>query len=137
MAALQGYLAKVSIGASKILGISRMQIQGIRADQIEKSQFGDTWKSFMIGQKDGGTVSFSGYLDLTDTTGQNFLRLANISNTNVTDIRFYINNTSYYEPDQTGQASYINVVGWNVSAEVAGRIDCDFELKVSGQLVLV
>ncbi len=140
----------VKIGADTVVGIGQWSIDGITADMMDTSALGDNWKSFEFGMKDGGQVTFSGLCDPDDTTGQDVLRSANLNNTDITNLRLYVDNTSYFEPCQTTgyftpastsgndtPASLVNVVSYNVSADKAGMLQTSFTCKVSGVMVLV
>jgi len=100
--------------------------------------------------KDGGTVAFSGLFKPTDETGQQALLDANLENTDITTMRLYIDNTSYFVPCQTTgyfspynttgastKLSHVNVTSFNVNADKSGLMQIDFSCKVSGVMVLV
>lgn len=129
-----GNICKISYGTWKINGMGQWSIDGITSDQLEQTEFGDTWKTFKMGLKDGGQVSFSGLFYDPDTNGQEALRTANLNNTEITNLRFYTDNTSYFIPTTTNPASYINITGWTVSADKSGMLQANFTGKVSGYL---
>lgn len=145
-----GRYCAVKIGTNTVLGQGTWSLNGVTADQMDASEFGLTWKRFEFGMMDGGTVAFSGLFDPADITGQEALREANIENTDLTTIRLYIDNTSYYEPCQTTgylsptttsgastELSLVNVISWDVSADKSGLMQGSFNLKVTGTMVLV
>lgn len=149
MAKKAGYKCKVTLGSYKVLAIGSWKLDGVTADQMETSEFGDNWKTFMFGMKDGGTLSFSGFMDPADITGQIFLQRANLNNTDVTNLRLYVDNTSYYAPCTTTgyyspdyttgndtMPSWINIVSYNLGAEKNGMLTVDFTAKISGCMVL-
>jgi len=151
MAVKVGYKGKVALGADTIVGMGTWSMSGITADQMESSDFGDNWKQYEFGMKDGGQVSFDGLLDPADTTGQQALQKANLDNTDLTSLRLYIDNTSYYEPCQstgyfapgslsTGQDtiySYVNVTSYDIGLDKSGLGTISFTGKVSGVMVLI
>lgn len=150
MAKKVGKDCKVAIGSTKVLGMGTWSLSGIAADQLESSEFGDNWKTYEFGMKDGGTIAFNGFFDPADTTGQNALRLANLNNTDITNLRLYVDNTSYFEPCQTTgyfspavtsgsdtKPSSVNIVSLDVSADKSGLMTATFNAKVSGVMVLV
>lgn len=142
---------KVTLGATTILGMGTWSMDGVAADQLESSEFGIKWKTFEFGMNDGGTISFSGLFDPADVTGQNTLRAYNLTKADITNIRLYVDNTSYYEPCQstgyfapgalsTGYDSIlsrVNVTSFNVKADKSGLMTTDFSCKISGLMVLV
>jgi hypothetical protein len=146
-----GKNCKVTLGASTVVGIGTWKLDGITADQMDTSAFGDNWKSFEFGMKDGGTLTFSGLCDPADTTGQQQLQSYNIGNTDVTSLRLYVDNTSYYVPCQTTSyyapgalstgiatvLSWVNITSFSIGAERAGMLTIDFTAKISGCMALV
>ena len=140
----------VKIGAATVVGMGTWSLSGITSDQLESTQFGDSWKQFKFGLKDGGQITFNGLYDPADTTGQDVLRAANLDNTNITTIRLYLDNTSYLEPCQTTSwwtasdstnnetfPSHVNVTSYDISADKSGLMNTSFTCKVSGCMVLV
>lgn len=140
----------VKLGSATIVGMGTWEISGITADQMATDAMGDNWKSFEFGMKDGGTISFNGLSDPDDVTGQEELMLANIANTDLPNLRFYVDDTSYYEPCQTTGyfspnnttgidtvLSWVNVTSYSISADKADVNKVSFTAKVSGVMVLV
>jgi len=151
MAVKVGHLGKVTLGASTIVGMGTWSLSGITADQMESSAFGQNWKTYEFGMKDGGQISFNGFLDPADVTGQTALQRANIENTDLTSLRLYVDNTSYYEPCQTTYyfapnslstgndtiLSNVNITSYDISMDKAGLATISFTAKVSGVMVLI
>jgi len=151
MAVKVGHLGKVTLGASTIVGMGTWSLSGITADQMESSAFGQNWKTYEFGMKDGGQISFNGFLDPADVTGQTALQRANIENTDLTSLRLYVDNTSYYEPCQTTYyfapnslstgndtiLSNVNITSYDISMDKAGLATISFTAKVSGLMVLI
>ncbi len=149
MAYLPGRDCAVKLGTTLIGGMGTVNVGGAQSDQIETSAFGTTWKTFELGMRDGGTISFDGYFDLTDAS-QQALILANLECTDVTTLKIYVNNSSYYEPcmttgyftkaNSTGNdtiRSALKVTSYQVSADKNDMVRVSFEAKVSGCMVLV
>ena len=150
--ALAGKDGKVTLGSDTIVGMGMWSMSGMTTDQYEASEFNDNWKEFVFGQKDGGTISFSGFFDPTDNTGVYELIEAQNENTDLTDLRFYLDDTSYFHPGSTagylsphtGQdtgmdtpgGSYVNIISVSIEADKGGLVSIDFEAKVSGVMVL-
>lgn len=138
MGALKGKDCKVTDGTNKILGMGTWSISGITSEQFEDTEFEDDWKSYQYGLKDGGEVSFSGYYDSADTAGQDVLRTANENDTELTDLRFYVDSTSYWRPNSTGDpASFILISSWEINADKSGLVVVTFTGKVSGKMDFV
>lgn len=138
MAASQGRNCKVTnVGATKILGMGTWSINGITVDQLEDTEFGDSYKTFLYGLKDGGTVSFNGYYDKADATGQTLLRTAHDNATELTDLRFYVDSVSYWRPNSTGSpSSNIVITSHDIGADKGALVQCSFTGKVNGKMTL-
>jgi hypothetical protein len=148
--AIVGKDGKVTLGTNTVVGMGTWSLDGINVEEFDASSFGDTWKSYEYGMKDGGTISFNGHYVPTDTTGQQALQQANLYNSSITNLRLYINNTSYYEPCQTTGyfsptlttaaptvLSNIKVTTFSVGMDKSGLGTINFTAKVSGLMVLI
>jgi len=147
--AIVGKDGKVSLGTATILGMGQWSIDGITTDEFDASEFGSTWKTFEYGMKDGGSISFSGHFEPTDTTGQVALQVANLNNTPLTSMRLYYNTTSYYEACQTTGwfapgalsvsqptiPSSLRITSFNIGMDKSGLGTISFTAKVSGVMV--
>lgn len=140
----------VKLGSATIVGMGTWTMDGVTTDQVDTSAFGDTWKTFEYGQKDGGTISFNGHGDPADTTGQQALLQANLYASDLTNLRFYVDNTSYFEPCQTTgyfsptlttgaptKLSTLCITAYNASLDKAGVMAISFTAKVSGCMAFV
>jgi hypothetical protein len=125
-------------------------MDGVTTDQVDTSAFGDDWKTFEYGMKDGGTISFNGHADPADTTGQQALLQANLYASDLTNLRFYVDNTSYWEPCQTTyyysptlttgaptKLSTCCITAYTASMDKAGVMAVSFTAKVSGCMAFV
>jgi len=140
---------KVAIGTASVIGMGTWNLNGISSEEFENSEFGDNWKTYEFGMKDGGSVTFNGLYKPTDETGQQALLDANLENTDLTTLRLYIDNTSYFEPCQTTgyfspynttgastKLSHVNVTALDISADKSGLMQISFTCRVSGVMVL-
>jgi len=145
-----GRYCAVKIGTATVLGMGSWSLGGVTADQLDASEFGMEWKRFEFGLMDGGQISFNGLFDPADVTGQEAIREANIENTDMTTLRLYVDNTSYYEPCQTTgylsptttsgastELSHVNIVSFDISADKSGLMQGSFSAKVTGAMVLI
>jgi hypothetical protein len=148
MAFKVGKNAKVCFGSTAIVGMGTWKLDGVSTDQIETTSFQDNWKTYVYGCKDGGTITFSGFYDPADTT-QVLMIKANNENYALTSLRFYIDNTSYFEACQTSgyldttntslmdtKLSSITITGLSIGQEKGGVASIDFTAKISGNMVL-
>ena len=140
----------VKLGAVTVVGMGTWSIDGITADQMDASALGDDWKTFKFGMKDGGQVTFSGLCDPDDVTGQDVLKAANANNTDITDIRFYADDSSYFAPNATTGyltpanttgndtlKSHVNVTSFSLSADKSDLMKTSFTCKVSGSMAYI
>lgn len=143
-------LISIKYGGNSLVGMGTFSISGVSADQMDTTAFGSNWKTFAFGIKDGGTISLSGLFDPDDANGQVALMAANIANTDITNLKLYIDNTSYLVPCQTTGyfspgltsnqdtiPSWVNVTSYSINADKADIIKIDFSFKISGVMVLV
>jgi len=79
MAVYQGRHGKVTAQTSAsganhtISELGEWSVGGMSRDYIEKTAFGDTWKSYEVGMAEPPEITFSGHLDMTDSSGQKVL----------------------------------------------------------------
>lgn len=150
MAVQVGKDAKVALGSATVAEMGTWSIDGIQTDEFDASAFGDEWKQYEYGMKDGGTVSFNGHYDPADTTGQRALMQANLYNSALTDLKLFINDTSYFVPNQTTGyfspslttgaptvPSNVKITSLSIGADKSGLETITFSGKVSGLMVLV
>lgn len=151
--AIQGRNQKVTLGAGTILGIGTWSMDGITVNRYDDTELGDAWMRYEYGQRDGGTITFNGLYRLGDVTGQEALRKALVADppTDITNLRLYVNSTSYYEPCQTTGywapgaystgfntiLSHCNVESYTIGSDKAGLGTVQFTVKVSGIMVIV
>jgi hypothetical protein len=136
MTTYSGRNSAVKLGTYTVVGQGNWNMEGVTIDQIDTSCFGTAWKSFEAGMSDGGQITFAGYYDMGDATGQTVLIAANQAGTHVTNLRFYVDNTSYYMADQTTVSSFILITNYSIKADKADIARVDFTAKVSGKMSL-
>jgi hypothetical protein len=96
-----GREAKVTMGAITILGIGTWSITGGSWGELDDTEFGDDSEQMLRGIRTGGEVTFSGNYKKDDTQGQDMIKTAFWAKSDVTDIRFWVDDTSYYTPNST------------------------------------
>jgi hypothetical protein len=147
---IEGRYCKVTIGTTNVLGIGNWEYAPGEAADLDDSEFGDSAQKVLAGMMGFGTVSFKGRAKIGDTTGQEALKKAQINGTNLTTLRLYENNTSYYTPNATTGymspsstsanqtiLSYLTVKSFRIGVAKDGLADIDFTCRVSGQMVEV
>lgn len=132
-----GRLGKVVLGTYTVSEMTKWSLDGITTELIDATAFTDTAKEFVLGITDYGTVSFSGHFDMTDSTGQVLLDSANKNASKITNIKFYIDSTSYYTPDVTTvSAAGVYITSLKVTQDISGLASIEFQGKCTGPLVL-
>ena len=138
MAIKVGRIGAVKIGDDKVSEMGVWSIDGMQSELLEFAEFGDEIKEFELGLTDYGTVSFNGFWDMTDATGQKILQSHFDSRAPLTDLRFYVDNTSYYTEDRTGfTGSQFFLQNISINFDKAGIGTISFQAKISGKLTLV
>ena len=131
-----GRYASVKLGSNLVANLTNWSID-INMDDIDVTAFGSVWGKSMPGfQRWTGTAE--GYYDPADTNGQAVLQDDALSATKITDIRFYIDSTSYWTPDVTNDSDagcYINTV--SIRHDKAGVAAVTFNILGYGPLTLV
>ena len=131
-----GRYGKVVLGTYAVAEQSKWSIDGITLNMLDATDFQDAAKEYVAGLTDYGNVSFSGWFDMTDTTGQKLLDSANRNASKITNLKFYVDNTSFYQPDSAMTDAGIWITSMKISMDVAGIGTIDFTGKCTGPLVL-
>lgn len=132
MAVLVGKTAAVKVGTNTVAEMGTYSLSGFTREVLESSAFGDDIKEYTPGLGDGGEITFSGNYDITDANGQVMLESAckNASIFTGGDLKFYINNTTYFSVKTGGNMLITKVKA--ITFEKAGIGTVEFTAKVSG-----
>lgn len=134
-----GFRGAVKLGTYTVAEIGNWKMSGYTREAIDTSHFGSEEKTFEFGIADGGTLTFSGSFDPADANGQAMLESACKNASKLTNIRLYVDNTSYFTPDVTGNSVSCVLITKCLSVDFAsngiGKID--FEGRISGRMALV
>jgi len=137
MGAQVGRACKIEYLGNSIAGMGTWTISGVDIDTLEDTEFADTYKTYLVGLRESGTIAFNGFYDPTDATGQTLLRTAWGVGTAITNIKLYVNALSYWIPATTGPTSSVYITSWDVSADKSGLVACSFTAKISGKMELL
>ena len=152
MAKKVGKDGKVTIGSDTVVGMGTWNMPGITTEEFPVDAFGDNWKTFLYGMKDGGTITFNGWLDPADTTGQNVLLACNVKNSALNNLQFWVDSASYFVPNQTtgyfgpGANSTgmgtpglctVNITEYSVGMDKSGVGTISFTARVNGCMAFV
>jgi len=139
---------KVTIGSdASIVGCGTWAFSGGSYAELDDTDFGDDDTMILRGIRTGGTVTFSGSYKKDDTTGQDKVRDAYWLKSDLTTLKFWVDDTSYYASNSTTGAggglpaetmiSHIKILSEpNISVDKAGLGTIDFEGKIEGAMRL-
>lgn len=132
MSVKSGRYARVVIDGNTIAELGSFTLSGFSRDVLEHTSFGSTVKKYVSGYVDGGEITFSGYYDPTDTTGQDILCAAAVSGRILApgDLKVYIDSTYYFTVGAAGTMFVTKAKGINMDR--AGLGTTDFTIKVTG-----
>ena len=95
-----GRKGKVKLGTATIANLASYRID-ITTEELDGSVFMTGWGATLPGQQKW-KATISGFLDMTDITGQLTLKNAKVAGIKITSIRFYESDGgSYWAPDIT------------------------------------
>lgn len=129
MASYVGRNASVKVNDTLIAGMAEFTITAT-AETIDGEQFGDQFRRVHGTGLIGWGGSITGYLDHTDTTGQDVVHNAAVSGTKLTSFKLYINTTDYYYPDTVAFADagvYITSEEITAATNDVTRVSFNFE----------
>jgi len=133
---LMGRNARVKLSTYTILNLASWDMN-IATDELDASVFGTGWGATMPGMQKW-TCAVAGLYDRADTTGQKALMDAKVAGTKLTDIRFYLDNTSYVRPDLTNDSdSGAYITGMTVKMDKSGLGQVTFNVVGVGPLAWV
>jgi hypothetical protein len=143
-----GRECKVTIGTDKIVGLGTWTFTGGSYAELDDTEFGDDDEQILRGLRTAGTVTFSGNYKADDVTGQDKIRDAYWMQSDLTTLRFYVDDTSYYTPNSTTAAggglpaetmvSHIKILSEpSISVDKNGLATIDFSGKMVGAMRLI
>lgn len=137
MSVSPGAFARIVIDGATVAEMGTYTMSGFTRDVLEKTAFGDLTKKFTAGQCDGGEISFSGFYDLSDTTGQRVLEAAAKTRRIMSPgaLKVYIDEVYYFTVGSSG-TMFVTKAG-GVGMDNSGLGTTAFTVKVAGdELVL-
>jgi predicted secreted protein len=134
---LRGRYASIKKGSSTVANMSRWSLD-IRMDQLEATVFGSSaWKKKLSGLQEW-SATLEGFYDPADTAGQAALKVAALAGDKITDLKLYIDSTSYWVPDITtdsGAGCYITAMP--IDNDASGLVKVTYNVAGYGPLTLV
>lgn len=120
------YNGAVKLATTIVLGMGTWSWTGASRAMLDDSEFQGKTSRYLPDQYEGGTISFSGNFKKDNTTGQDVIRLALAAGTPITDIRFYVDSTGYFIPnDSTGAGGGVPAA-YPISRVFVTSCDIDF-----------
>ena len=136
LTAAAGNNAKVTLGATTVLGMGNWKMSGITVDLLESTAFGDTAKQFITGLIDYGTVTFGGVYDVSNAGGQSTLISAMLNNSKIPNLHLFINSVSSWVPNVTGlSAAGVLITSVSIGQDKSGLGTIEFAGKYTGPVV--
>lgn len=136
MAVYAGRNASVKLGTNLVRELGAWSIT-MNRDEIDTTAFGSTWAKSEVGMAKW-TARVEGYLDISDTTGQQALFNAYKNATLITNIKFFVDNTSGYVPDITADSNAgCRISSYEVSTDKAGVAKVTINFAGQGPIALV
>jgi len=129
------YKGKLALGANTVGSVNKWALNGMVNDTIDATVFADEFKKFVTGQGNGGKVTFSGFFDAADTSGQTALRTVWVNKTTLAtgttnDPRLYYSATGYLELSASAECLVEEMsIG---EADISGMVPFSATLQVSG-----
>lgn len=143
------FKGKVTLGTHTVLGVGTWSWSGESVGMLDDTSMGDVAGRYLPDIVEGGQLTFSGNYKKDDTTGQDALRSYMLNRAAITDIRLYVDASSYYTPNSTTGAGGGVPAGFPVSAVYVQDHSVDFSgpkgalgkvsftLKVDGVMRLI
>lgn len=130
---LIGRNASVRLAAVKILNLASWDLN-MATDELDASVFGTGWGAAMPGiQK--WTVAVAGLYDPNDVTGQQIIESAKRNATKLTTIRFYVDGSSYFTPDVTGDSDAgAYITSYTIKQDKSGLAQLTFNVVGVGPI---
>lgn len=136
MSTKNGRNASVKKGTYTVAELASWDLD-LSNDEIDTSAFGDTWGKSDVGQRKW-SASVSGFYDPTDTNGQTAIETAWADGSLINDIKFYVDNTSYWIPDVTTDSDAGGrVTSYALGQAKDGVASINFTLSGSGPITFV
>jgi hypothetical protein len=132
---LSGRWASVKLGNNLVANLGRWTVN-FTLDEIDVSVFGTVWKKSMTGMQ-GWKGTLEGFYDPADTQ-QNSLQSDALAGTKITNIRFYVDSSSYWTPNTSSDSlagCYISSV--DVTHDKAGAATVTMNVLGFGELTFV
>ena len=123
-------------------------ISGGSYGELDDTEFGDDSEQILRGIRTGGEVTFSGNYKRDDTQGQDLIKTAFWAKSDLTDVRLWVDDSSYYIPNSTTAAggglpagtpvSHLKVMTEpTVNADKNDLVKTDITLRLIGAMRLI
>jgi hypothetical protein len=120
------FKGKATLGTSTILGVVSWSHSGQGRASLDDTEMGDKTNRYLPDILEGGKITLSGNFKNDDTTGHSAMLSAMFNESGIGNLRLYVDNTSYYTPNDTTAANWILPAGMPVSQVLVESYDVDF-----------
>ena len=136
MATYNGRNASVKKGTYTVAELASWDLD-LSNEEIDTTTFGSTWgKSDVVKKK--WSVTVNGFYDPSDANGQNKIEEAWADGSLINDIKFYVDNTSYWIPDVTTDSDAgARVTSYPIGQAKDGVASVSFGMSGSGPITFV
>jgi len=136
MATFSGQDGHVKLGTYEVAEMASWTLT-ITAPEVPVNVFGTEWSKSNVGIK-SWSATIEGFFDPTDTNGQAAIKDALFQNTLLQDFKVYVNDTSYWCPDTTTDASAgCRVTSYNPSLSADNVARVSITISGSGPITWV
>lgn len=136
MATYSGRNASVKLATNLVQELGEWTLS-INLDEIDTTVFGSTWGKSDVGFKKW-SCTFSGFYDPSDSTGQGALKTALLAGSLITNLRLYVDSTSYWTPDLTSDSSAgARITSMEIRHDKAGVASLNISMTGSGPATIV
>lgn len=136
MATYNGRNASVKKGTYTVAEMASWDLDLSNAE-IDTTVFGSTWGKSDVGMRKW-TATIAGFYDPSDTGGQKAIESAWADGSLVNNIKFYVNNTSYWVPDTTTETSAGGrITAYRIGQAKDGVASVNFTISGSGPISFV
>lgn len=138
MATKATHKGKVKLGQVTVAEIGTWTGGEINRVMLQAGALGDDFEKYEYGRISGGLVSFSGWFDPADTTGQIALRTAFDNETELDDLRLYFGEgtTDFLVLGQNTKALVESCGDVTADANASGLCPTNFTLRISNGVLV-
>lgn len=132
MAHMMGKNSRIALGSTTIARMRSFSL-AINGEVVDISELGTLWAKNDEGVK-SWTANCEGMIDLDSTSNVTIIEAAENSNS-LTNLRFYLDTTNYYEIDQTDSDAFAKVTSFTINSDNNSVVSFSCTFTGSGKIV--